>query len=35
VAQFALMDAQQLQTRLQTNAFTLDAANIYLAETSH
>jgi 8-oxo-dGTP pyrophosphatase MutT (NUDIX family) len=35
VAQFALMDAQELQARLQANAFTLDAANIYLAvETS-
>jgi len=35
VAQFALMDGQELQTRLQANAFTLDAANVYLAETSH
>lgn len=31
VAQFALMDAQELNAQLQANAFTLDAANIYLA----
>ena len=34
VAQFALLDVQQLQTRLQANAFTLDAANIFLAHTA-
>jgi len=31
VAQFALMDAQELQTRLQANAFTRDAAYLFLA----
>ena len=32
VAQFALMDAQELQAQLQANTFTLDAANIFLAK---
>ncbi len=31
VAQFALMDAQELRERLQANAFTLDAAHLFLA----
>ncbi len=34
VAQFALMDAQKLQASLQANSFTLDAANIFLANTA-
>jgi 8-oxo-dGTP pyrophosphatase MutT (NUDIX family) len=34
VAQFALMNPHELQARLQANAFTLDAANIFLAETA-